>query len=748
MAAIARVRNWRRGGSASSSTGDRDGDASGEGLPPELVDAYRREHPGRDLALIARAYRLASAAHQGQFRRSGEPYIVHPVAVATILADLGLDDVTVAAALLHDAVEDTWATVESVKADFGTEVAAIVDGVTKLDGIHFDTKEAQQAATMRKMLVAMAADIRVLLIKLADRLHNLRTVAIMPIASQHRTAQETLDFYAPLAHRLGLAKIKAQLEDLSFATLYPKQYAEIEQMVSTRAPERDIYLTQVIDLVQVRMADIQVVADVTGRPKTYWSIYEKMMTKRCAFDDIYDLQGIRVLVGDAKDCYAALGAIHAMWRSLERRFKDYISNPKYNLYQSLHTTVIGPGGKLIEVQIRTWEMHHRAEFGIAAHWSYKKGGSSARTPIETAWLQRIVEWQHETADPVEFMANLKGDLHRDEVILFTPKGKVITLRVGATPVDFAYAIHTDIGHHCIGAKVNGRLVALDSILPSGASVEIFTSKIDGAGPSLEWLSFVVTPKARNHIRQWFSRSRRGEAIEHGREEFIRFIRQEGVPPQRLVPSVLARAAESIGYTDIEHVYAAIGEGQLSVRTVVEKVVADLAAADARSSSHGSSRRRRPRPSGGVLVEGASGVLVHLARCCTPVPGDPIVGFETTGRGVSVHRADCANENVLADQMVERHTAVEWNTGFVGPFVVTIEVEALDRIRLLQDVGKSLADHHLNVLSSETVTGSDQIARMRLDFELGDTSLLPSVLDTMKSIDGVCDVRRVLPGVDH
>src|SRR4051794_39162840 len=476
-----------------------------------LIDAYLGRHRKADTELIERAYRVAWRAHAEQVRRSGEPYISHPVGVAMILADLGLDDVTIAAALLHDAVEDTATTTEDIERDFGPDVAAIVDGVTKLDRLKFDSKEEQQAATLRKMLVAMAKDIRVLLIKLADRLHNMRTIASLPEAKQLRIAQETLDIYAPLAHRLGIGGVKWQLEDLSFAVLHPKRYAEIEQLVSTQAPERDESLEQVLDELRVRLAELHIDAEVRGRPKHYWSIYEKMVVKNRDFDDVQDLLGVRVVVETVKDCYGALGSIHAWWRPVQGRFKDYIAMPKFNLYQSLHTTVVGPGGKPVEVQIRTREMHLRAEYGIAAHWGYKERGTNT-SEDDMVWLQRLVDWQHETDDPAEFMASLKIDLEQDEVFIFTPKGKVVTLPTGATPVDFAYTIHTEVGHRCIGARVNGRLVSLDSPLGSGDTVEIFTSKVEGAGPSRDWLQFAQTPRANAKIRQWFSRERRVDAI--------------------------------------------------------------------------------------------------------------------------------------------------------------------------------------------------------------------------------------------
>ena len=711
----------------------------------ELVDIYRAKHPKADTTLLTRAYHAAAEAHEGQVRRSGDPYIVHPLAVATILAELGLDDITLAAALLHDAVEDTRVSLDDVTRDFGPQVAAMVDGVTKLDRVRFDSKEAQQAATMRKMLVAMAKDIRVLLIKLADRLHNMRTIAALPREKQERIAQETIDVYAPLAHRLCIGGIKWQLEDLAFATLYPKRYAEIEQMVSSRAPERDIYLSQVVDMVRARLAEVRVDGDVVGRPKHYWSIYEKMVVKRREFDEIYDLVGLRVLVGSVKDCYAALGTIHATWKPVQGRFKDYIAMPKFNLYQSLHTTVVGPQGKNIEVQIRTREMHQRAEFGVAAHWNYKDAGPAA----DVGWLHRIVDWQQETDDPREFMEALKLDLDQDEVFVFTPKGDVVTMALGATPIDFAYAIHTDVGHRCIGARVNGRLVPLDSTLKSGDRVEIFTSKVEGAGPSRDWLQVVVTPRARNKIRHWFSRSRREEAVESGRDDLVKYMRREGLPVQKLANSaLLAKMAVDLNYTDLEALHQAIGENHVSAQSVAQRLARELRGGENEEqlpTTVSRPARSRVQGTGGVHVEGLDDVMVRLALCCTPVPGDEIVGFVTSGRGVSVHRADCSNAVTLTTSMGERQIEVEWDGARTGVFVASIEVQALDRARLLGDVSTALADHHVNIVASSTHTGSDRVARLRFDFELADPSHLDALLSSVKRVEAVFDAYRVLPG---
>src|SRR5687767_7724918 len=719
-----------------------------------LLNAFRARHPKASTGMIARAYLTSADAHRGQSRRSGEPYIQHPLAVARIVADLGLDDVTIAAALLHDAVEDTGITLEDLEADFGSDVTAIVDGVTKLDRIKFDTKEAQQAASMRKMLVAMAKDLRVLIIKLSDRLHNMRTIAAMPEMNQERTARETLDIYAPLAHRLGMQEVRQELEDLSFAAMHPKRYAEIDHMVSTRSPERDLYLTQVLEQVRERLAELRINAEVTGRPKHLYSIYEKMVVKGREFDDIFDLVGIRVIVDSVKDCYAALGSIHATWKPVQGRFKDYVAMPKFNLYQSLHTTVVGPQGKPLEVQIRTWEMHARAEQGVAAHWQYKDvdGASSV---ADAAWLNRIVDWQSETQDPDEFMQNLKIDLEQDEVFVFTPKGKVVTLAAGATPIDFAYAIHTEVGHACIGARVNGRLVPLDSKLTSGDAVDIFTSKVEGAGPSRDWQHIVATPRAAAKIRQWFSRERREDAVDMGREELVKALRREGLPVQKIAQgSILHDVAKGLNYVDLDALYAAVGANHVSGKAIAARVARTMREIDPGNeedevlpTTMRNPRRpgSRKRPPAGVHVEGLDDLMVRLSRCCTPVPGDEILGFVTRGRGVSVHRADCANAVSLAAGQSDRLIDVDWDEAHDGTFVATIEVKALDRGRLLRDVASSMSDHHVNILSATTHTGSDRVSKMRFEFELADPGHLDALLSTLRGIDSVYEAYRVVPG---
>ena len=676
------------------------GDALDSLLNRVLAEVSQRR-PGEDVDIILRAARTAASAHADQYRQSGEPYLTHPLAVAGIVAELGLDASTVAAALLHDAVEDTGLTLEAIEVEFGPVVARVVDGVTKLDRLQFDSKEAQQAATIRKMLVAMANDWRVLVIKLADRLHNMRTLGVMPEWKQRRIAQETLDIYAPLAHRLGIQQVKWQLEDLAFATLHPKRYAEIDQMVVARAPQREEYLAVVLVAVRERLAAHGIEAEVTGRPKHLWSIYEKMVVRGKEFDDIHDLVGIRVVVADDKDCWASLGSIHAIWAPVQGRFKDYINTPKFNLYQSLHTTVIGPEGKPIEVQIRTDEMHRRAEYGIAAHWGYKSGDASS----EMAWLQRIVDVEQGTTDPVEFLQALKLDLEQDEVYVFTPKGKVIALAARATPVDFAYAIHTEVGHRCIGARVNGRLVPLDTRLTSADTVEIVTSKSQVAGPSRDWLQFVASPRARNKIRQWFSRERREDTIEGGREELVKILRREGMPLHEiLASSALRQVCQSLNLSDPEALFAAIGEHRVSVQSVLQRLSRELQGGEPEQLPTTATRGvRRSRIGGrqgaGVYVEGLDDLMVHLARCCTPVPGDQIMGFVTQGRGVSVHRTDCSNAMALQRQSTERLIEVEWDRAADGVFVATIEVLAFDRSRLLSDVSRVVSEHHLNIVAA-------------------------------------------------
>ncbi len=724
------------------------------GAVDTLMRTVRMHHPKVDLSLIERAYTVAERAHEGQKRKSGEPYITHPIAVAQILADLGIGSKTVAAALLHDTVEDTAYTLDQVRADFGDEIAMLVDGVTKLDKVKYG--DSTQAETVRKMIVAMSKDIRVLIIKLADRLHNARTWGFVPAESATRKATETLEIYAPLAHRLGIQAIKWELEDLSFAVLYPKLYAEIESLVKQRTPQREEFVQNVIDLINDDLKAAKIRGRVVGRPKQYYSIYQKMIVRGRDFDEIYDLVGIRVLVNSVRDCYAVLGAIHARWTPLPGRFKDYIATPKFNLYQSLHTTVLGPRGRAVEIQIRTHDMHQRAEYGVAAHWKYKEqttgrsaGGPGPQNETDMAWLAHISDWQAETADPGEFLDSLRFEIGAKEVYVFTPKGRVIGLPSGATPVDFAYAVHTEVGHRTMGAKVNGRLVPLESELSSGDVVEVFTSKNPDSGPSQDWLGFVKSPRARNKIRQWFTKERRDEAIEQGRDAIARAMRKQNLPLQKLMSQdSFAEVAAQLRYDDVSALYAAVGEGHISTQSVLEKVVSlvrDVDEGDEPDLPIPVRSRPLPRHSdSGVLVRGAPDILVKLARCCTPVPGDQIVGFITRGAGVSVHQANCHNVQSLMREP-ERIIDVEWAPSSKSVFLVQIQIEALDRAGLLSDVTRVLSEHHVNILSANVSTSTDRLAVSRFVFEMGDTTHLDRVLNAVRRIDAVYDVYRVSDG---
>ncbi|NDU72660.1 RelA/SpoT family protein [Actinomadura sp. DSM 109109] len=714
-----------------------------------LIKTVRNTHPKADLRLIERAYDVAAHYHRHQKRKSGDPYITHPLAVATILAELGMNTETLCAALLHDTVEDTPYTLDQLSAEFGDEIAALVDGVTKLDKVKYG--EAAEAETVRKMVVAMSRDIRVLVIKLGDRLHNMRTLRYMPRHKQEKKARETLEVFAPLAHRLGMNTLKWELEDLAFATLFPKRFDEIARLVSERAPRRDVYLQEVIENVSTDLREARIKATVTGRPKHYYSIYQKMIARDVSFDDIYDLVGIRVLVDSVRDCYAALGSIHARWNPVPGRFKDYIAMPKFNMYQSLHTTVIGPEGKPVELQIRTWGMHRRAEYGVAAHWKYKEETVGGRKAGDMQWLRQLLDWQKETADPAEFLESLRFDLSVSEVFVFTPKGDVIALPQGATPVDFAYAIHTEVGHRCIGARVNGRLVPLESTLDNGDTVEVFTSKSQDAGPSRDWLGFVKSARARNKIKHWFSKERRDTAIESGKDAIARAMRKQNMPLQRMMSGeALLALARDMRYPDVSSLYAAVGESQVSAQHVVQRLVDALGGVESAEEDLAEialpTRRKRSRPAGdpGVVVADDPDVWVRLSRCCTPVPGDDIVGFVTRGHGVSVHRSDCANVESLRSQP-DRLIDVKWSPGEDSVFLVAIQVEALDRPRLLSDVTRVLSDQHVNILSASVTTTRDRVAVSRFTFEMGDPKHLGHVLKAVRSIDGVYDVYRVTSG---
>ena len=713
-----------------------------------VVRKLRDTNKESELGVVERAFEAAEKAHRGQLRKSGDPYITHPVAGAEILVDFGLDPSTIAAALLHDTVEDTAYSPEKLREDFGDEVATLVEGVTKLDRLTYGP--TAEAETVRKMVVAMAKDIRVLVIKLADRLHNARTWQFVEPDSSARKARETLDIYAPLAHRLGMNAIKWELEDLSFKYLEPKKFDEIERLVIERNPSREKLTNDVITVVEADLTAEGIQATVTGRQKHLYSVYQKMVVRGREFNDIYDLVGIRVLVNDVRDCYAVLGSIHARWSPVPGRFKDYIAMPKFNLYQSLHTTVIGPTGKAVEIQIRTHDMHRRAEYGIAAHWKYKQnsGGRSSDSP-DMLWLKQLHEWQQETSDVSEFLDALRFDLRTPEVFVFTPKGSVIALPSGSTPVDFAYTVHTEVGNRCIGAKVNGKLVSLEAPLSNGDVVEVVTNKGENAAPSRDWLNFVKSPRARSKIKAWFTKERREEAIDAGKESIARQMRKAGLPIQKILGGqTILQLAHDLNYPDIDAMYAAVGDGHISANHVIERLESSLGLEETHDTPTlenlvtGISTRPARRSASGIQVEGVDDVLVKLARCCTPVPGDAITGFITRGNGVSIHRTDCVNVADLKFHQGDRIVKVKWDPNAKSVFLVNIQIEALDRARLLSDITRTLSDQQVNILHAAVNTTKDQVAFSRFTFEMADASHLDVVLSAVRRIEGVYDVYRV------
>lgn len=743
---------------ASSHSGQTDSDAlvpargfgrfsrlGGRGYSPllePLIRTLKVRHPKDDIGPIIRAFNVANHHHSEQYRKSGDPYITHPVAVATILAELGLTGETLIAALLHDTVEDTEYTLEQLEKDFGPDVTLLVDGVTKLDRVKFGA--AAEAETVRKMIIAMAKDVRVLMIKLADRLHNARTWRYVAPESSARKARETLDIFAALAHRLGLNTIKWELEDLSFAALWPKVYAEIVRLVGERTPQRQKIVANLTEQVDKELRASKIRATVTGRPKHYYSIYQKMQEQDKEFNEIYDLLGIRVLVDSVRDCYAVLGALHSRWSPIPGRFKDYIAMPKFNMYQSLHTTVIGPGGKRIEIQIRTHEMHHRAEYGVAAHWAYKRGGSAeSETP---GWLKTVLDWQEDASDPNDFLDSLRTEIGSAEVYVFTPKGEIKALPSGSTPVDFAYSVHTQVGHRTVGARVNDRLVPLNTVLNHGDSVEIFTDKDESAGPSQDWLGFVRSGRARNRIRHWFSKERRDEVIERGKELLTKEARKHTLPLQQMLSTdTLTKVADGLNYEDIQGLYAGLGEGSVSLQNVLHRIEKILVPDTVKDEPEPDtvSIPTIPQPSrhtdSGIVVPGAGDVMAKLARCCAPVPPDKVVGFVTRGSGISVHRKDCPNvvNTPEADRLIE----VEWAPSSEAAFTVDILVLALDRKQLLSDLTAVLADHHVNILSANVKTRRDRVAETSFVFEMGDTGHLHHLMNAARQVDGVYDVYR-------
>ncbi len=709
---------------------------------------------------VAEAFVYACVHHADQRRRSGEDFIVHPVGVAKICAGMRLDTETLCAALLHDTVEDTSASLEDVREVFGDEIAGLVDGVTKLTGLTFQSRDEAQAENYRKMMVAMATDIRVILIKLADRLHNMRTIAALSKQKQIEKARETLDIYAPIAHRLGIHAIKWELEDLAFQTLHPRKYTEIKELVAQQRAERERYVAQAGDYLHKELDELGIEAEISGRAKHFYSIYSKMTKKGREFNEIYDLTAMRVIVGSVKDCYGAVGVIHSLWKPLPGRFKDFVAMPKFNMYQSLHTTVIGPEGRPLEIQIRTGEMHDLAEFGVAAHWMYKddiasRGGAASGRDVDgkLKWLRSLLDWQQDLADPGEFMESLKVDLFEDEVFVFTPKGEVKSLAAGATPLDFAYEIHTDVGHRCVGAKVNGRIVPLSYQLRSGDIVEVLTSKRE-RGPSRDWLALVKTTRARNKIKQWFKAESRKDSEHSGREQLQDYLRRQGLPAQKIVGSpLLADVIREMGFRKAEDFYIALGGAKISAKTVVNKVMQRLKQGEAAASEPTATdnlletRRRGPRATAssrsyGISVDGIDEVTLRLGKCCRPVPGDPIVGYISLGRGITIHRDDCPNVAVLKKDP-ERFTAVSWDGDADTSFRVELQVDGWDRHRLLEDMSRTFAEAGINIIEARC-TVNHPMVRNRFVVEVGDTRTLDQAINRLRNIDAVFDAYRVTP----
>jgi GTP diphosphokinase / guanosine-3',5'-bis(diphosphate) 3'-diphosphatase len=723
-----------------------------QGLLDELIAEVEAYKPDADRELLARAFDYAAAAHDGQVRRSGQEFIHHPWGAAKILAGLRMDEPTLAAALLHDTVEDTGVELEDIRAEFGEEIAKLVEGVTKLTRVQFQSREHAEAENYRKLVVAMAEDVRVILIKLADRLHNLRTIEYMGKQTQVRKARETLEVYAPLAHRLGIHALKWELEDLAFGTLHPRKYEEIKQMVAERRADREEHVREASLVLSRELEKVDIPSDISGRAKHFYSIYDKMVKKGREFNEIYDLTAMRVIVerdGDegTRDCYGALGLIHSLWKPMPGRFKDYIAMPKFNGYRALHTTVIGPQGRPLEIQVRTREMHDTAEYGVAAHWLYK-GRKSKKDDEWTTWVKQLMdEGTTDEADPREFMKSFRTDLFDEEVHVFTPKGQVKTLPSGATPIDFAYSVHTDVGHHTVGAKVNGRIVPLHYQLKNGDFVEILTSK-QGRGPSRDWLSLAKSSRARNKIRQWYSRETREDQEAKGRESLEYALKQQNLPYAKLRGSaVLAQVIRDSGFKKAEDFYVALGSGKLSAGQIVNKVIqrlkTDVVVEEAPVVTK--APKARDAVSGndiGVVVQGVDDVLVRLAKCCTPVPGDPIVGYISLGRGITIHREDCPNVKALR-RNPERFTPVEWDGGGNKSFRVQIAVSSWDRPRLLEDVARTFAEHGANIVSYGGVV-EDQLAKNWYTVQVGDIDSLRSLLNSLRSVDAVFDAYRVTP----
>lgn len=709
----------------------------------DVLDKIKQYAPNAPLDAVTRAYDFASQAHQGQRRDSGDWYIFHPLEVALILAELEMDVTTIAAGLLHDVIEDTDVTLQEIKTTFGDEIGILVDGVTKLGRVPLMSREEQQAENLRKMFLAMAQDIRVVLIKLADRLHNMRTLGHLPWERQARIAKETLEIYAPLAHRLGMWRIKWELEDLALRYLEPGEYYKLVEKVARKRKERESLIEEAKTILRKSLDDGGIPCELQGRAKHFYSIFEKMRVRDKTFDEIYDLIAVRIIVSNVRDCYAALGTVHSLWKPIPGRFKDYIAMPKSNMYQSLHTTVIGPKGEPLEIQIRTWEMHRTAEYGIAAHWRYKEGTQATNEFEEKlSWLRQLLEWQRDMKDVHDFMETLKIDLFKDEVFVFTPKGDVKSLPAGSTPVDFAYSVHTDIGHRCTGARINGKMSPLDYQLTNGDIVEIVTSKGPGS-PSWDWLAFVKTSKARSKIRQWVREERRSESVPRGRDLLEKELRRQGLEVhENLKEEKLQIAAKRLGFVDADDLLAAVGDSKISAALVVGRIAPDKMEKGKEEKEPAQfTPRRKPQESQGIKVKGIDNVLARMARCCNPVPGDEVIGYITRGKGISVHRRDCPNIAWLKTSP-ERCIEVEWEFGEENSYPVELEIEAMDRVALLTNIMNAITGLRANISAVNAETSKNHTAVINVVVEISGTDHLNAVLDRVRRIKGVTTVRRV------
>lgn len=715
----------------------------------KLIKKIKAYNPDVDEQLVHKAYLTSKKYHQNQYRKSGEPFVIHPLEVAGILADLEMDQVSIISAILHDAIEDTDYSLEMAKKEFGQKTANVINGVTKLDKIVFSSKEEQQVNNIRKMIIAMSEDVRIILVKLADRLHNMRTLFPLDEEKRCMNSIETLEVYAPIAHRLGIYQIKSELEDLSFRYLYPREYTKIKNMFDEKLEERKSLIDEAIKIMSKKLKEVKISADISGRIKTYYSVYNKITRQNRKFEDIYDIIAIRIIVNDVKSCYAVLGIIHSLWKPVPGRFRDFIANPKFNMYQSLHTTVIGVKGKPVEIQIRTYEMHKFAEYGIAAHYKYKEGGFKKLSEFDkrVAWIRQILDWQKELSDPQDYMESLKLDLFEEEVFVFTPKGKVVNLPRGATTIDFAYQIHTDVGNNIIGSKINGNMVPIETILENGDIVEIIVSKTN-KGPSRDWLNIVKTSRARNKIKQWFSKEQRQETYNTGRDIMLKVLRKNGLSFKSIPAEIFDEVTRDMNLGKTDALFRNIGSHKISAHQVFTKIVKKLSQKEPKKELaiediHRKEVEKKERS--GIKVKGMEEVLVTIAKCCNPVPGDSIVGYITRGKGISVHRIDCNNIATSMSSEKERFIEVCWDKKAPYKFNAEIQIEALDRTKLLRDITNAIGEYDLNIVRANSLR-INKAGHIKFKFliEISNKYILKDIINNIRQIDSVYDVFRILP----